>query len=57
VFDATYNIINIQDGKIEMDIKIIGGKRIALSDIVQKYEPNFGPQAREYPDLTKNSLI
>jgi 3',5'-cyclic-AMP phosphodiesterase len=47
VFDATYNIINIQDGKIEIDIKIVGGKRMALSDIVKKYEPNFGPQARE----------
>ena len=47
VFDDTYNIINIQDGKIEIDIKIVGGKRMALSDIVKKYEPNFGPQARE----------
>jgi 3',5'-cyclic-AMP phosphodiesterase len=52
VFDDTYNIINIQDRKIEIDIKIVGGKRMALSDIVKKYEPNFGPQA-----LTKNSLI
>jgi hypothetical protein len=52
VFDDTYNIINIQDRKIEIDIKIVGGKRMALSDIVKKYEPNFGPQAP-----TKNSLI
>lgn len=46
MLDATYNIINIQDGKIEIDIKIVGGKRVALSDIVKKYEHNFGPQAR-----------
>src|SRR5215218_11286656 len=52
VFDDTYNIINIQDRKIEIDIKIVGGKRMALSDIVKKYEPNFGQQAP-----TKNSLI
>jgi hypothetical protein len=26
VFDATYNITNIQDGKIEVDIKIAGGR-------------------------------
>lgn len=40
VFNDTYNIINVLDGKIEIDIKLVGGKRMALSDIVRKYEPS-----------------
>jgi hypothetical protein len=40
VFDDTFNIINVLDGKIEIDIKVVGGKRMALSDIVRKYEPS-----------------
>ncbi|MBA3749367.1 MAG: metallophosphoesterase [Nitrosopumilus sp.] len=40
VFEDTYNIIDIQeDGKIEIDIKIVGGKRIPLSEVVSRYEP------------------
>ena len=40
VFDDTYNIININRGKIEIDIKVVGGKRQALSEIIRKYEPS-----------------
>jgi Icc protein len=40
VFDATYNIINVDHGKIEIDIKVVGGKRQALSEIIKKYEPS-----------------
>ena len=47
MFDAACNIINIQDGKIEIDLKIVGGKRMALSDIAKRYEPSFGSQARD----------
>jgi Icc protein len=47
VFDDTYNIICVGDGKIDIDIKVVGGKRMALSDIVKKYEPS----------PIKNSLI
>jgi 3',5'-cyclic AMP phosphodiesterase CpdA len=40
VFDDTYNIINVDGGKIEIDIKVVGGKRQALSEIIKKYEPS-----------------
>jgi 3',5'-cyclic-AMP phosphodiesterase len=40
VFNDTYNIININRGKIEIDIKVVGGKRQALSEIIRKYEPS-----------------
>jgi Icc protein len=40
VFDDTYNIINVERGKIEIDIKVVGGKRQALSEIIKKYEPS-----------------
>ena len=40
VFDDTYNIINVDRGKIEIDIKVVGGKRQALSEIIKKYEPS-----------------
>lgn len=40
VFDDTYNIINVGRGKIEIDIKVVGGKRQALSEIIKKYEPS-----------------
>lgn len=40
VFDDTYNIINVEHGKIDIDIKVVGGKRQALSEIIKKYEPS-----------------
>lgn len=40
VFDDTYNIINVERGKIDIDIKVVGGKRQALSEIIKKYEPS-----------------
>jgi len=36
-FDNTYNIINITDNRITVDLKIVGGKRIPLDDIVNNY--------------------
>ena len=39
VFEDTYNIIDIKDGKIDVTIKVVGGKRMPLSDVVKKYEP------------------
>jgi len=38
VFEDTYNIIEIEHGKINVDIKIVGGKRMALSNIVKRYD-------------------
>jgi 3',5'-cyclic AMP phosphodiesterase CpdA len=38
VFEDTYNIIEIEQGKINVDIKIVGGKRMALSNIVKRYD-------------------
>lgn len=52
MFDATYNITNIQDGKIEVDIKIAGGKRMALSDIVKRYGAQlWAARQRQCPGL------
>jgi 3',5'-cyclic-AMP phosphodiesterase len=40
VFEDTYNIIDIrEDNKIDIDIKIVGGNRIPLSEVVNTYEP------------------
>jgi 3',5'-cyclic-AMP phosphodiesterase len=40
VFKDTYNIIDIdENNNIKIDIKIVGGKRIPLSEVVSKYEP------------------
>jgi 3',5'-cyclic-AMP phosphodiesterase len=38
-FENTYNILNIKDGKVSVDMKIVGGKRMPLSEIVEKYKP------------------
>jgi len=37
LFENTYNIITIDDKKIQIDLKIVGGKRMPLEDIVKKY--------------------
>ncbi|HXT83091.1 MAG TPA: metallophosphoesterase [Verrucomicrobiae bacterium] len=40
VFENTYNIIDIkEDNTIDIDIKIVGGEKIPLSEIVNNYEP------------------
>jgi len=31
--------VNIDDGKVSVDMKIVGGKRIPLVEIVEKYKP------------------
>jgi 3',5'-cyclic AMP phosphodiesterase CpdA len=38
VFEDTYNIIDVRNGKIEIDIKIVGGKTMPLSDVVKGYK-------------------
>ncbi len=37
LFENTYNIITIDDKKIQIDLKIVGGKRMLLEDIVKNY--------------------
>jgi len=39
VFEDTYNIININDDRIDIHIKMVGGKKLPLSEIVKRYEP------------------
>jgi len=40
VFEDTYNIIDVKkDGDLKGDIKIVGGDRMPLSDIVTRYDP------------------
>jgi 3',5'-cyclic-AMP phosphodiesterase len=40
-FDNSYNIIKVKHGKTNVDIKIVGGKRFPLIDLVEKYKPYF----------------
>ncbi len=37
LFEHTYNIITIEKRKIKVDLKIVGGKRIPLKDLVENY--------------------
>ncbi len=39
IFEDTFNIIDIKDDKIHIDIKIVGGERMPLSEVVKKYDP------------------
>ena len=41
LFENTYNIISISNKKIQVDLKIVGGKRVPIDDIVNKYS-QFG---------------
>jgi len=43
LFENSYNIITIEDKKIKVDLKIVGGKRIPLEDIVKNYT-RFGEE-------------
>ena len=39
-FENSYNIVEIYDNKkFNLDIKIVGGKRFPLIDLVEKYKP------------------
>jgi 3',5'-cyclic-AMP phosphodiesterase len=38
-FENSYNIVTIKDGQASVDIKIVGGKRMPLAEIVKKYRP------------------
>lgn len=39
LFESTYNIVTINDktNKVDVDLKIVGGRRVPLKDIVSKY--------------------
>jgi 3',5'-cyclic-AMP phosphodiesterase len=39
LFENTYNIMNIMEGKVSVDMKIVGNKMISLVEIVEKYKP------------------
>jgi hypothetical protein len=38
-FENSYNIIEINKNNIKVDIKIVGGKRFPLIDLVENYKP------------------
>ncbi len=38
-FENCYNIIDVQNGKVKVDIKIVGKKRFPLLDLVDRYKP------------------
>ena len=37
-FENTYNIITIDKGKVNVDLKVVNGERINLYDLVNRYE-------------------
>ena len=39
IFEDTYNIIEIKEKSINIDIKIVGGNKFPISDLVKKYQP------------------
>ena len=39
IFEDTYNIIEVKEKNIHIDIKIVGGDKFPISDLVKKYEP------------------
>ncbi len=43
LFENCYNIISIDDKKIQVDLQIVGGKRMPLEDIVKNYT-RFGEE-------------
>ena len=36
-FENTYNILNISNKKVQVDLKIVGGKRLPIEEIVNNY--------------------
>ena len=38
-FENSYNIVKIDDGKISVDLKVVGGERKPLRDIIRTYTP------------------
>ncbi len=42
-FENTYNIITISNKKLQVDLKIVGGKRLPIDDIVNNYS-QFGDE-------------
>ena len=36
-FENSYNIINVENGKIQVDLKVVGGKRTSLQHITKNY--------------------
>jgi 3',5'-cyclic-AMP phosphodiesterase len=47
IFEDSYNIVEIKDEQLEVNIKIVGGKRMPLSDVVKRYESEIRPSNTE----------
>ena len=43
LFENTYNIITVDNKTVKVDLKIVGGKRISLDEIVSNYN-QFGEE-------------
>jgi hypothetical protein len=43
LFENTYNVIHIENKKIKVDLKIVGGKTLPLESIVKNYT-RFGEE-------------
>ena len=42
-FENTYNILNISNKKVQVDLKIVGGKQLPIDEIVNNYS-QFGDE-------------
>lgn len=45
VFDDTYNIIDIKNNKVHVDMKMVGGKKVPLSEIVKRFKQEVRTQS------------
>ena len=43
LFENTYNILTISNKKVQIDLKIVGGKRLPIDEIVNNYS-QFGDE-------------
>ena len=43
LFENTYNIVTVKGGRIRVDLKIVGGRRVPIEDIVKDYS-GFGEE-------------
>ena len=43
LFENTYNVINIANRQVDIDLKVVGGQRFPIQEFVRKYD-QFGDE-------------
>jgi 3',5'-cyclic AMP phosphodiesterase CpdA len=56
-FENAYNIVDIKDGKVSVDMKIVGGKRMPLIEIVEKYKPFLETQYKLFQSISSKKHL